>query len=388
MFISNAKYYLKESISSTATTWTTFKISPDFERQINLETWTDSASIKLISWTQIERMTITATGWVATIVQRGLTQADTKIEDTTLNKPWNDWTIIVVTSLASDMLDIDRQDWSASISTPITFTWDNIFNWTSDFNAGVTIDNTLKIPTFADTTARDIAYSAPVTWNKCIISWVWEQYYEGWAWNTLWVWSPTPNASETVAGKVEIATNAEQWTHTSIWATWARLILANDQLVKTSSGASDENKVPILNASWLIDNFVSSASETTKWKIEIATSAEVIARIDTSRAIVPSWLTEALKDQIQTPASISFNSNIQATANWFVYWFGSIAGSASIWVTIYSDNTATPTTVIYVNIVNVSTWSVWFCVPIKKWNYYKIVPTGYTSSAAFFSALN
>jgi hypothetical protein len=58
----------------------------------------------------------------------------------------------------------------------------------------------------------------------------------------------TPNGSTTVAGKFEEATVAEQGSATATGATGARLVPAVANLVKTSSGAADENKIPVLNA--------------------------------------------------------------------------------------------------------------------------------------------
>lgn len=56
-----------------------------------------------------------------------------------------------------------------------------------------------------------------------------------------------PNASEAVAGKVELATNAEMGLGTSVGGTGARLVPPNDQLVKASSGAPDANKLAVLD---------------------------------------------------------------------------------------------------------------------------------------------
>lgn len=71
----------------------------------------------------------------------------------------------------------------------------------------------------------------------------------------------TANASETVAGKVEIATAAQRAAGTGTGETGALLVPSNDALVKTSSGAGDENKIPVLNASGqLASGFVNTSS--------------------------------------------------------------------------------------------------------------------------------
>ncbi len=58
-----------------------------------------------------------------------------------------------------------------------------------------------------------------------------------------------PNAAPTVKGIVQIATNAQMGTATATGSTGALLVPPNSQLVKTSSGAGDVNKIPVLNAS-------------------------------------------------------------------------------------------------------------------------------------------
>ncbi len=104
------------------------------------------------------------------------------------------------------------------------------------------------------TTAQRTALSAS---NGMLVydSTIGELYqYIGGAWSAVSAGSTQPNASETVAGKIELATNAEMGTATSTGGTGARLVIPNDQLVKTSSGASDENKIVVLGATGKINN--------------------------------------------------------------------------------------------------------------------------------------
>ncbi len=56
------------------------------------------------------------------------------------------------------------------------------------------------------------------------------------------------SGDETTAGKWEGATVAEQGTATDLGGTGSHLVPMNKNLVKTSSGASDENKIPVLDA--------------------------------------------------------------------------------------------------------------------------------------------
>ncbi len=68
---------------------------------------------------------------------------------------------------------------------------------------------------------------------------------------TYWAVILTPvNASTTIQWVAEEATLAEQWAQTATWATGARLFMNPTNTAKTSAWAGDENKIPLLNASW------------------------------------------------------------------------------------------------------------------------------------------
>ena len=59
----------------------------------------------------------------------------------------------------------------------------------------------LTIPVVANTAARDALYPSPTWWEKVFVTWVWEQTYNSTTaqWETLWISTPTPFASEMVA---------------------------------------------------------------------------------------------------------------------------------------------------------------------------------------------
>ena len=65
--------------------------------------------------------------------------------------------------------------------------------------------------------------------------------------------SGAPNANETTKGIVQLATNAQMGTATSVGSTGARLVPPNDQLTSTSAGAGSANKIPTLNAGGKFD---------------------------------------------------------------------------------------------------------------------------------------
>ena len=202
MFLSNAKYYIKSTISSVQVAGTTFNISTDFENSAHLETGTKSVSIVLKSGSQIERMEITATGGVATIVKRGLTQEDVATEDPLLQKQWTDGTVMYITALAYDYLD--RQ--------------------------------TGLLYPYADAADRDAKITNPE--NGMQVYLVSEGYFTDYAGGT-WVQranGATPNATDAISGKVEIATTAESKAGTNSGGTGANLsVLPSDIAANTQN---------------------------------------------------------------------------------------------------------------------------------------------------------
>lgn len=88
-----------------------------------------------------------------------------------------------------------------------------------------------------------------------------EQIYDGGAWYDMALAPAADNGSETVNGIWQGATTSEMGSHTETGTTGGKLIVMNKNLVKTSSGASDENKIPVLNSSGqLASGFVDVAS--------------------------------------------------------------------------------------------------------------------------------
>lgn len=155
---------------------------------------------------------------------------------------------------------------------------------------------------FADATARDAYFTSPVNGNSAYLT------AEGkWTDYVSWSWADrasgtNPNASETVAGRVEIATQAEfdAWTATG-W-TWASVVATNDQIRKQISTATakttpvnaDSIGISDSAASWVIKKTTLTqlkaasdmqATTTTSWFVEMATDAEVATWTDETRYI-------------------------------------------------------------------------------------------------------
>ncbi len=115
----------------------------------------------------------------------------------------------------------------------------NTFTGKQTFNGGT------QPPIFADATARDAAFPSPWNGLKVIVGSTEQTYYNS-TWNTSGT-SSIVDGSTTSKGVFEEATVAEQGTATATGSSGARLVVANANLVKISSGAGDENKIAALN---------------------------------------------------------------------------------------------------------------------------------------------
>lgn len=116
---SNIIFAVREPFTSAKEPGETFAITNQFELDEVLEIPT-ATSVVFKNASQIERMEITATGGIATIVKRGLTQSDdVATEDVSLRKDWWDGDLGYITRLAFDQVKLDGNN---------TFTGDNTFD--------------------------------------------------------------------------------------------------------------------------------------------------------------------------------------------------------------------------------------------------------------------
>lgn len=145
---------------------------------------------------------------------------------------------------------------------------DNTWTWTQTVDKLVATGY-IKDAIYADATARDTAIPSPSNWMRIYNTAVGLfQKYQAWAWVDDTAWGSVPNASETVAGKVEKATAWEVTAGTSTWGTGAELFVWPAQL-KT---VTDALVVP-------------DATDTVKGKVELATDAEWKTWTDTTRVM-------------------------------------------------------------------------------------------------------
>lgn len=134
-------------------------------------------------------------------------------------------------------------------NTTNTFTAAQTFNAAVGVAAPLTVSGTssyLKLPELTQTQEDALTPTEGMMIKNSTTGTI--RQYVGGAWASIGT-DATANGSTTVAGKYEEATVAEQGSATATGATGARLVPAVANLVKTSSGAGDENKMVVLNAS-------------------------------------------------------------------------------------------------------------------------------------------
>jgi len=200
---------------------------------------------------------------------------------------------------------------------------------------------------FADDTARDTAIPAPSNGMSCYRTDTgkFEDYTAG-AWVERESGGTFPNGSTTVAGKYEEATVAEQGTATATGGTGARLVPAVANLVKTSSGAGDENKIAVLNASGQFASgfvntagFTEKATLTAKGSMYAATAASTPAELavgandtvltaDSAEATGTKWAALSFNKKIYiATTSVNIHSTTSETTVWTTTLSGGLLGA-------------------------------------------------------------
>jgi len=223
--------------------------------------------------------------------------------------------------------------WSA-IKIAINSKLDNDADWTWD-----------AATDFAGITAKSLttAQRTALTWvNGMIVldtdlgvlyQYIW------WAWSTFATWT-TSNASETVAGKIELPTDAEVTAQSATWWTWATVCPTNVQTWKSVSlkavGATlAETDHLVFDNAWVDNKMLVSvfrdqlaASETIKGTVERATDTEALAGTDTTKYVTPaqidytpiSWTEHTVwtanTERISTALSYTLKKEIAISKAW------------------------------------------------------------------------
>lgn len=186
------------------------------------------------------------------------------------------------------------------ISTNYAFWKDIIDSVNTKVN---TNDDDIAQGKFADATARDAYFTSPVNGNSAYLTaeGKWTDYVAG-AWADR-ASGTNSNASDTVAGKVEVSSQAEFDAGTATGWTWASVVATNDQIRKQISTATSKTTPVNADSIGIADSAASGvikkttltelkaasdmqATTTTSWFVELSTDAEFIT--GTSTTLVPT----------------------------------------------------------------------------------------------------
>lgn len=192
-------------------------------------------------------------------------------------------------------------------------------------------------PVFTNSTQRDAAIPAPVNGMKCYNTADGAfQGYVGGSWTNEGT-STTPNGSTSVAGKFQEATTAQVGAGTQVGSTGADLVINPVSVVKTSSGAADENHLVALNAvGQFAEGFIPDIARIVQGRLTFTTGTPFQL---TSNVFTTLYFTPYLGNKI----------SLYNGTSWALYTFtersftdGALAANTSYYVYIY-DNAGTLT---------------------------------------------
>lgn len=212
-FKSNYVFQLKGTL---LTSGSSVAISTDLELGAVVSITDARMVIRNRNATQIERVVWSAAWGTLTLSKRGLTQADTEVEDAALKKEWGEWDIVYVTILAPQLADRLES---------------NVWYDYNEFEGG------LSGWEFATTAARDTALwgdwvaTNPYTGVYVVAEWLFYNYNLSTAQReSVDTGTATPNASPTVSWSVEIPTTAQVTAGDDTGETWAYLAVTPELL--------------------------------------------------------------------------------------------------------------------------------------------------------------
>ena len=215
----NAVFQLSGVLSQSGTSVT---VSSDINNGGVVEL--SNAEILLVNQngTKFERVIANVSAGTLTIVTRGITKTQALTTDSALQYEWRPGTICIVTVFSDDMPSLK---------------FDNTYAGVQTFGA-IVITKYIRDAVYADDNARDTVITSPTNgmrvYNTALGLF---QKYQAGAWTDETSGGATPNASATVAGKVEIATTAQTVAGTDTGETGALLsALPSDIAKNTQSG--------------------------------------------------------------------------------------------------------------------------------------------------------
>lgn len=190
-------------------------------------------------------------GKTLTGLQRQLSKTSNPATSQGSGFTWIAWTPVRIVAMHDQITDLQEL-----LNANNTFNGDNTFTGkttlTGDFdvewdleikNTGTLVINwqSIPYPIVATTTARDALYTNPSGWEAAYVQALNAlQIYNGWSsqWESLDVWTPTPQATTSSYGTVRLATDTEVNTGAGVGVVQAQqwIIAYTNTLFKTVSG--------------------------------------------------------------------------------------------------------------------------------------------------------
>lgn len=180
-----------------------------------------SGRLYLNNWAQEERIKFT---WVSGSTLTGLVRWLSKTADPATAGTGLSW----IAGTEVKLVDMHDQLWDSTKTETITgqktftnaiFTGSSVIDTTGNLDVNGKSNPT---PVFGSDAERDALYTAPVTNDRCYRTDLQaEQVYNGSSWDTYGIGTPTPLASESVAGKVQL-NKAATWA--DVGSSWAALV--------------------------------------------------------------------------------------------------------------------------------------------------------------------
>ena len=193
--------------------------------------------------------------------------------------------------------------------------------------------------------------------------WNWKTFYTNWSW-----------------AETELTNGTSGYFLQSNWPTaapswWPGTVDINGSTAENGTLDSNDQILFYDNTAGANRKRAAKASETQEGLVELSTESEAKTGTDTQRVMTPATNKAVNQDQLGATTSITTGTNIQATENGFVFLFMQSTGAGSAIVELYTDATATPTTLVgKIQTYNANeNWTL--CYPIKKDNYYRVVIT-------------
>lgn len=208
------------------------KLNPgDTSMIVSIAPTITAGRVYLKSWSQEEWISFS---WVSWTTLTGLQRQLSKTANPATSQ-WSWYTRIAWTPVRLVAMHDQIADLQELLNANNTFTGDNVFagktTLTGDFdvewdllikNTGTLVINwqSIPYPIVADTTERDTLYTSPSGWEAAYVQSLNAlQIYNGWSsqWESLDVWTPTPQATTSGYGTTILATNSDAESSTGVW---------------------------------------------------------------------------------------------------------------------------------------------------------------------------